>query len=95
MNDFQQSEEAAGSGAVGLARLLHLGDIVLVSDLSRLGRSLLEVMSILYTLMEKEQKISSEISIFLEQADGFTKCGTGGEIKNRAHIKLDSVRLQA
>src|SRR5512143_3733360 len=33
------------------------GDILLVTELSRLGRSLWEVMSILYTLMEKEVKV--------------------------------------
>ena len=33
------------------------GDILLVTELSRLGRSLLEVMSILHTLMEKEVKV--------------------------------------
>jgi DNA invertase Pin-like site-specific DNA recombinase len=32
-------------------------DILIVSELSRLGRSLLEVMSILHTLMEKEVKV--------------------------------------
>ena len=39
--------------------LTHLqeGDILLVTELSRLGRSLLEVMSILHTLMEKEVKV--------------------------------------
>jgi putative DNA-invertase from lambdoid prophage Rac len=33
------------------------GDILLVSELSRLGRSLMEVMSILHTLMEREVKV--------------------------------------
>ena len=33
------------------------GDILLVTELSRLGRSLWEVMSILHTLMEKEVKV--------------------------------------
>lgn len=33
------------------------GDILLVSELSRLGRSLMEVMSILHTLMEKQVKV--------------------------------------
>jgi DNA invertase Pin-like site-specific DNA recombinase len=33
------------------------GDILLVSELSRLGRSLMEVMSILHTLMEKDVKV--------------------------------------
>jgi DNA invertase Pin-like site-specific DNA recombinase len=33
------------------------GDILIVSELSRLGRSLMEVMSILHTLMEKEVKV--------------------------------------
>jgi DNA invertase Pin-like site-specific DNA recombinase len=33
------------------------GDTLLVSDLSRLGRSLMEVMSILHTLMEREVKV--------------------------------------
>jgi DNA invertase Pin-like site-specific DNA recombinase len=32
-------------------------DIILVSELSRLGRSLMEVMSILHTLMEKNVKV--------------------------------------
>ena len=33
------------------------GDILLVTELSRLGRSLMEVMSIVHTLMEKEVKV--------------------------------------
>jgi DNA invertase Pin-like site-specific DNA recombinase len=33
---------------------LHSGDVLLVSELSRLGRSLMEIMSILHTLMEKD-----------------------------------------
>ena len=33
------------------------GDILLVSELSRLGRSLMEVMSILHSLMEKDVKV--------------------------------------
>ena len=33
------------------------GDVLLVSELSRLGRSLMEVMSILHTLMEKGVKV--------------------------------------
>jgi putative DNA-invertase from lambdoid prophage Rac len=33
------------------------GDILLVTELSRLGRSLMEVMSILHTLMEKDVKV--------------------------------------
>ena len=33
------------------------GDILIVTELSRLGRSLMEVMSILHTLMEKEVKV--------------------------------------
>jgi putative DNA-invertase from lambdoid prophage Rac len=33
------------------------GDILMVSELSRLGRSLMEVMSILHTLMEREVKV--------------------------------------
>jgi len=41
----------------GLLETLQPGDIVLVSELSRLGRSLMEVMSILYTLMEKEIQV--------------------------------------
>jgi DNA invertase Pin-like site-specific DNA recombinase len=36
---------------------MHEDDILVVSELSRLGRSLLEVMSILHTLMEKEVKV--------------------------------------
>ena len=36
---------------------MHEDDILIVSELSRLGRSLLEVMSILHTLMEKEVKV--------------------------------------
>jgi DNA invertase Pin-like site-specific DNA recombinase len=32
-------------------------DILLVSELSRLGRSLMEVMSILHTLMGKDVKV--------------------------------------
>src|ERR671915_1048590 len=43
-----------------LGRLLETmqpDDILIVTELSRLGRSLLEVMSILHTLMEKEVKV--------------------------------------
>ena len=36
-----------------LIETMHTGDTLLVSELSRLGRSLMEVMSILHTLMEK------------------------------------------
>jgi putative DNA-invertase from lambdoid prophage Rac len=36
---------------------MHKGDVLLVSELSRLGRSLMEVMSILHTLMEKDVKV--------------------------------------
>jgi putative DNA-invertase from lambdoid prophage Rac len=36
---------------------MHEGDTLLVSELSRLGRSLMEVMSILHTLMEKNVKV--------------------------------------
>jgi len=40
-----------------LIERMHQDDILIVSELSRLGRSLLEVMSILHTLMEKEVKV--------------------------------------
>src|SRR5918912_2140042 len=40
-----------------LIERMHEEDILIVSELSRLGRSLLEVMSILRTLMEKEVKV--------------------------------------
>jgi DNA invertase Pin-like site-specific DNA recombinase len=40
-----------------LLERMHEEDILVVSELSRLGRSLLEVMSILHTLMEKEVKV--------------------------------------
>ena len=40
-----------------LIERMHEDDILIVSELSRLGRSLLEVMSILHTLMEKEVKV--------------------------------------
>jgi DNA invertase Pin-like site-specific DNA recombinase len=40
-----------------LINRMHEEDILIVSELSRLGRSLLEVMSILHTLMEKEVKV--------------------------------------
>src|SRR4051794_25254240 len=33
------------------------GDLLIVTELSRLGRSLMEVMSILHTLMEKDVKV--------------------------------------
>lgn len=33
------------------------GDVLIVTELSRLGRSLMEVMSILHTLMEKQAKV--------------------------------------
>ena len=36
---------------------MHEEDILIVSELSRLGRSILEVMSILHTLMEKDVKV--------------------------------------
>jgi putative DNA-invertase from lambdoid prophage Rac len=36
---------------------MHTGDTLLVSELSRLGRSLMEVMSILHSLMEKNVKV--------------------------------------
>ena len=41
----------------GLIERMHEDDILVVSELSRLGRSLLEVMSILHTLMEKDVKV--------------------------------------
>src|ERR671939_1505196 len=40
-----------------LIERMHEEDILIVSELSRLGRSLLEVMSILHTLMEKDVKV--------------------------------------
>jgi DNA invertase Pin-like site-specific DNA recombinase len=40
-----------------LLERMHEDDILIVSELSRLGRSLLEVMSILHTLMEKDVKV--------------------------------------
>jgi DNA invertase Pin-like site-specific DNA recombinase len=40
-----------------LVEQMHEDDILIVSELSRLGRSLLEVMSILHTLMEKDVKV--------------------------------------
>jgi len=40
-----------------LIERMHQDDILIVAELSRLGRSLLEVMSILHTLMEKEVKV--------------------------------------
>src|SRR5215217_5655411 len=40
-----------------LIESMHEEDILVVSELSRLGRSLLEVMSILHTLMEKDVKV--------------------------------------
>jgi putative DNA-invertase from lambdoid prophage Rac len=40
-----------------LLQTMHEDDILIVTELSRLGRSLLEVMSILHTLMEKEVKV--------------------------------------
>lgn len=36
---------------------LNKNDIVIVSELSRLGRNLMEVMSILHTCMQKESKV--------------------------------------
>jgi DNA invertase Pin-like site-specific DNA recombinase len=47
------SERKLGS----LLDVMQPDDILVVSELSRLGRSLLEVMSILHTLMEKEVKV--------------------------------------
>src|SRR2546423_14635696 len=41
----------------GLIERMHEDDILIVTELSRLGRSLLEVMSILHTLMEKDVKV--------------------------------------
>ena len=40
-----------------LIERMHEDDMLIVSELSRLGRSLLEVMSILHTLMEKDVKV--------------------------------------
>jgi putative DNA-invertase from lambdoid prophage Rac len=40
-----------------LIERMHKEDILIVTEVSRLGRSLLEVMSILYTLMEKDVKV--------------------------------------
>jgi DNA invertase Pin-like site-specific DNA recombinase len=40
-----------------LLQTMHEEDILIVTELSRLGRSLLEVMSILHTLMEKDVKV--------------------------------------
>src|SRR4029453_605366 len=40
-----------------LLERIHEDDILIVSELSRLGRSLLEVMSILHTLMKKDVKV--------------------------------------
>ena len=40
-----------------LIERMHEEDILIVTELSRLGRSLLEVMSILHTLMEKDVKV--------------------------------------
>ncbi len=40
-----------------LIERMHEDDLLIVSELSRLGRSLLEVMSILHTLMEKDVKV--------------------------------------
>ena len=49
----QLSQRKLGS----LLNNMQEGDILLVTELSRLGRSLMEVMSILHTLMEKEVKV--------------------------------------
>src|SRR5918911_4038262 len=40
-----------------LLQTMHEDDILIVTELPRLGRSLMEVMSILHTLMEKEVKV--------------------------------------
>src|SRR3712207_4330050 len=40
-----------------LLETMQADDILIVTELSRLGRSLLEVMSILHTLMEKDVKV--------------------------------------
>jgi DNA invertase Pin-like site-specific DNA recombinase len=40
-----------------LIERMHEEDILIVTELSRLGRSLLEVMSILHTLMERQVKV--------------------------------------
>jgi len=40
-----------------LIERMHEDDMLIVSELSRLGRSLLEVMSILHTLMERDVKV--------------------------------------
>jgi len=42
-----------------LIEQLHEGDILLISELSRLGRSLFEVMEILGHLMAKEVQVMS------------------------------------
>lgn len=43
----------------GLIETLQAGDILLVSELSRLGRSLFEVMELLGRLMEKDVQVMS------------------------------------
>jgi DNA invertase Pin-like site-specific DNA recombinase len=40
-----------------LLREMHKDDVLIVTELSRVGRSLMEVMSILHTLMEKQVKV--------------------------------------
>lgn len=40
-----------------LLKEMQMGDILVVTELSRLGRNLMEVMSILHTCMEKEMKV--------------------------------------
>jgi len=42
-----------------LIEQLHEGDILLISELSRLGRSLFEVMELLGRLMEKDVQVMS------------------------------------
>jgi DNA invertase Pin-like site-specific DNA recombinase len=75
---------------------MHEDDILIVSELSRLGRSLLEVMSNLHTLMEKDVKvfttkehyelgnnISSKVLAFAFSLSAEIGCSSGNTLKKK------------
>ena len=54
---FRATKKLSDRKLGALIERMHEDDILIVTELSRLGRSLLEVMSILHTLMEKDVKV--------------------------------------
>nr|WP_201783539.1 recombinase family protein [Herpetosiphon geysericola] len=63
--DYWIDETASGTMKIGerkfsqVLAVMNRHDVLIVTELSRLGRSLMEVMSILYTLMEREITVQS------------------------------------